>query len=240
MAEMIRRCAHKLGDSTALQPKITTAYCAGDLHLEVRLPRTIYLESKASLPLAISLYCICGERDSESQQAEVTSFELELITKTGVRAGARRQSQEYATSLFKGSFTLPLQKYANDMAPERSSEVNPFDTQMGKLARKALMKRGVVSEFSTYNIHRAYALRYSIKIRALGRKLSHQQKDIPVEIPGSAVHALEVALGDGPLAPRYRADDRSGSSRTASTSSNNSTDDVASLDGDKSLPSYSP
>ena len=82
-------------------------------------------------------------------------------------------------------------------------------THTGTILRQALRKHGIVPEFSTYNIFRAYSLQLSVRLRAAGQNFTFRRKEIPISIPMTA--SLETALRlpppyDAPMDAAWAAD----------------------------------
>ncbi|KAK5074420.1 hypothetical protein LTR70_010233 [Exophiala xenobiotica] len=64
---------------------------------------------------------------------------------------------------------------------------------LGKMARESFRRGEWVPEFATYNIFRAYSLRFSISLSFAGKTLSFRQDNIPVEV----VAGMTQPLGEG-------------------------------------------
>lgn len=179
MFQALTMKARQLGHFATSHPCCQT----GSLHLRMSLPRVIETNSEAPITPSIKLSCLGCEHVAQIATVRVKSFTLDLVSVTKVRAGNNCATQVQNLNLCRSTFTLPVS--INDgpgtESDRRRQSVEVMEG-LGEVAREALRKSRAVSEFATFNIFRAYTLKFKISIEFAGKTLSFQQQNIPVQV----------------------------------------------------------
>lgn len=181
----------------------------GQLHLELVFPTIIHLQETTPIPIVIKANSADGTH-LDVDQLLVKKISIQLVVCTMVRVGLRHQIRTAVLSLYEDSFTLTLKHDRTEedhhgvACPQDGASagstaarnLNIGTTHTGTILRQALHKHGLVPEFSTYNIFRAYSLLLSVRLRAAGQKFTFRRKQIPISIPMMA--SLDPALRQPP------------------------------------------
>ena len=156
----------------------------GTLRLYVILPKTIDIGSPLPLGLSVSAECSGCQHVRNVKVVEVKRFTLDLLVTTKVRVGTHNDGSRVAHSLCNGAFVLPVTN-SSQQAPAAATNNDAATvslTDLGTAARESLQRHKVVSEFATYNLFRAYSLRFRMAIKFAGKTSSFQQDHVPVEV----------------------------------------------------------
>lgn len=138
---------------------------------------------------------------------QIRNFKLELEVHTYIRAGAHRTADTMQFLLCSGSCNVPLHRSKDqDMrhgerrqqmislfsdafglrvqntCHQRVGKTNEEVVDLGCRIRSVLENHNITPEFSTYNIFRAYKLRFRIKASYSGKNFTCEQRGIPVEV----------------------------------------------------------
>ncbi|KPI37654.1 uncharacterized protein AB675_4006 [Cyphellophora attinorum] len=194
----------------------------GQLRLELVFPTIIHLWKTAPIPIVFKVNSADGTH-LDLDQLLIKKISIHLVVCTMARAGLRQQTRTTMIPLYEDSFTIPLthdrpeKDHHGVTSPQDGASaesiagcnLNTDATQTGTILRQALRKHGIVPEFSTYNIFRAYSLQLSVRLRAAGQKFTFRRKEVPISIPMKA--SLENAFQlpppyDAPMDAAWAAD----------------------------------
>ena len=179
MFQALTMKARQLGHFATSHPCCQT----GSLHLRMSLPRVIETNSEAPIPPSIKLTCLGCEHVAQIATVHVKSFTFDLVSVTKVRAGDNCATQVQNLNLCRSTFTLPVSiEEGPGTESDRIRQSVEVMEGLGKVAREALRKSRAVPEFATFNIFRAYTLKFKISIEFAGKTLSFQQQKIPVQV----------------------------------------------------------